>query len=93
MRNTERQGLIRSRNRGAEEARGVVVVFLDAHCEVNRNWLPPLLAPIYRNYTTMTVPIIDGVDHDTFEYRPVYQGQTHFRGNSNNSIMLIKSTR
>ena len=59
----------------------MVVVFLDAHCEVNRNWLPPLLAPIYRNYTTMTVPIIDGVDHDTFEYRPVYQGQTHFRGN------------
>ena len=65
VRNKERQGLIRSRNRGAEEARGVVVVFLDAHCEVNKNWLPPLLAPIYRNYTTMTVPIIDGVDHDT----------------------------
>ena len=28
----------------------------------------------------MTVPIIDGVDHETFEYRPVYQGDTHFRG-------------
>ncbi len=28
---------------------------------------------IYRNYTTMTVPIIDGVDHETFEYKPVYQ--------------------
>ena len=80
IRNEERQGLIRSRNRGAQEARGVVVVFLDAHCEVNRNWLPPLLAPIYKNYQTMTVPIIDGVDHDTFEYRPVYQGEEHFRG-------------
>ena len=70
----------RSRTRGAKEAKGVVVVFLDAHCEVNRNWLPPLLAPIYKNYQTMTVPIIDGVDHDTFEYRPVYQGEEHFRG-------------
>lgn len=28
----------------------------------------------------MTVPIIDGIDHDSFEYRPVYQGDTHFRG-------------
>jgi len=80
VRNTEREGLIRSRTRGAKEAKGVVVVFLDAHCEVNKNWLPPLLAPIYRNYTTMTVPIIDGIDHETFEYRSVYQDHQHFRG-------------
>ena len=80
IRNTERQGLIRSRTRGAKEAHGVVVVFLDAHCEVNKNWLPPLLAPIYKSYTTLTVPIIDGVDHETFEYKPVYQGEEHFRG-------------
>jgi polypeptide N-acetylgalactosaminyltransferase len=28
----------------------------------------------------MTVPVIDGVDHDNFEYRPVYQEGQHFRG-------------
>ncbi len=48
VRNTQRAGLIRSKNRGAAEAQGTVLVFLDAHCEVNTNWLPPLLAPIHR---------------------------------------------
>ncbi|XP_063536219.1 N-acetylgalactosaminyltransferase 7 isoform X3 [Cydia strobilella] len=80
IRNSQREGLIRTRSRGAQEAKGDVIVFLDAHCEVNVNWLPPLLAPIYRDYKTMTVPVIDGVDHRTFEYRPVYAHDTNFRG-------------
>ncbi|KAF0314742.1 N-acetylgalactosaminyltransferase 7 [Amphibalanus amphitrite] len=79
-RNTEREGLIRTRTRGAQLATGEVIVFLDAHCEVNANWLPPLLAPIALDRTRMTVPIIDGVDHSTFEYRPVYQWTSRFRG-------------
>lgn len=53
---------------------------MDAHCEVNLNWLPPLLAPIRRDKHVMTVPVIDGIDHNTFEYRPVYQGRTLSRG-------------
>ncbi|EEB16066.1 UDP-GalNAc:polypeptide N-acetylgalactosaminyltransferase, putative [Pediculus humanus corporis] len=80
IRNSERQGLIRTRSRGAVEARGEVIVFLDAHCEVNKNWLPPLLAPIYYDRTTLTVPVIDGIDHDTFEYKPVYVDGHHYRG-------------
>ncbi|KAJ8953844.1 hypothetical protein NQ318_006695 [Aromia moschata] len=80
IRNNQREGLIRTRSRGAQEARGEVIVFLDAHCEVNTNWLPPLLAPILRDRTTMTVPVIDGIDHKTFEYRPVYGDDRHFRG-------------
>lgn len=80
IRNKKREGLIRSRNTGAREAKGVVVVFLDAHCEVNKNWLPPLLAPIYRNHSTMSVPIIDGIDYKDFHYKVVYQRGGHFRG-------------
>lgn len=49
IRNKEREGLIRTRSIGAQNAIGDVVIFLDAHCEVNINWLPPLLAPIRRN--------------------------------------------
>ncbi|CAG2183437.1 unnamed protein product, partial [Oppiella nova] len=72
VRNSERSGLIRSRAKGAEEALGEVIVFLDAHCEVNSNWLVPLLAPIAHDSKTMTCPIIDGIDSNHFEYRPVY---------------------
>ncbi|KAH8027242.1 hypothetical protein HPB51_003749 [Rhipicephalus microplus] len=74
------RALIRSRSYGAEQSRGDVVLFLDAHCEVGINWLPPLLAPIRANRRAMTVPVIDGIDKDTFEYRPVYHGRQHFRG-------------
>ena len=81
VRNKERLGLINSRTTGAKESVGDVIVFLDAHCEVSYNWLPPLLAPIARNRKTMTVPVIDGIDSNTFHYRPVYaRSDQHFKG-------------
>ena len=81
IRNVERQGLIGSRSRGAIEAKGEVIVFLDAHCEVLYNWLPPLLAPIEKDRKTLTVPLIDGIDSETFEYRPVYsRNDQHYKG-------------
>ncbi len=80
IRNAEREGLIRSRNNGAVAARGEVVIFLDAHCEVNENWLPPLLAPIHADRRTLAVPVIDGINWDDFGINPVYARGSHSRG-------------
>ncbi|XP_028403042.1 polypeptide N-acetylgalactosaminyltransferase 10-like [Dendronephthya gigantea] len=71
LRSKERLGLIRARMLGASNARGDVVIVLDSHCEVNQGWLPPLLAPISEDEHVVTCPIIDFIDHDTFQYKPM----------------------
>lgn len=38
-----RQGLMAARTLGATNSTGEVLIFADAHLEVNVNWLPPLL--------------------------------------------------
>ena len=49
MRTKKREGLIRARVIGAENADGDVIIILDAHCECVVNWLPPLLTRIAVN--------------------------------------------
>ena len=80
LRMPRREGLVRARLQGAKAARGDVITFLDSHCEVNIDWLEPLLTRIQGDRTTVTIPAVDIIDYDTFEYkRQIYTTIGGFR--------------
>eukprot|EP00051_Salpingoeca_urceolata_P035793 m.31365 g.31365 ORF g.31365 m.31365 type:complete len:582 (+) comp9726_c0_seq1:37-1782(+) len=64
----ERVGLIRAKVRGAKEAKGDVLTFLDSHCECNEGWLEPLLSRIQADRTIVASPVIEVIDQHTLEY-------------------------
>lgn len=55
-----------ARMRGARAARGAALVFLDAHCEVNADWLRPLLQRLKEKRDAVLTPLIDVVDQTSF---------------------------
>ena len=70
-RNARREGLIRARINGAKHAMkldGDILVYLDAHCEPQPNWLPPLITPIARDRRITTVPLIDSVNGNDYTF-------------------------
>eukprot|EP00112_Aurelia_sp_Birch-Aquarium-sp1_P026638 Seg959.3 transcript_id=Seg959.3/GoldUCD/mRNA.D3Y31 product="Polypeptide N-acetylgalactosaminyltransferase 2" protein_id=Seg959.3/GoldUCD/D3Y31 len=69
LRNERREGLVRSRVRGADAAMSSMLVFLDSHCEVNVQWMEPLLERVVQNPKVIASPIIDVISMDDFSYK------------------------
>ncbi|RWS02502.1 polypeptide N-acetylgalactosaminyltransferase 13-like protein [Dinothrombium tinctorium] len=68
IRTERREGLIRARIMGAKQATGDVVIFLDSHCEVTKDWILPLLQTIRNDPSTVVCPVIDVIDDKTLQY-------------------------
>lgn len=67
-RNERRQGLIRSKVIGAALARSPVIVFMEPHCIVGRQWLEPLLQRLSESASSGTVlmPTLDIIPEGDF---------------------------
>lgn len=64
--NDKREGLIRARSIGARVATADILVYLDAHCEAEPNWLLPLITPIINDPKTCTCPLVDVIDGNKY---------------------------
>lgn len=73
-------GVARARSVAVRATTAPVLVFLDAHCEPQLGWMPPLLAHIADNPRAVALPVIEGLEPVSFEYRPLGPAKSPPRG-------------
>lgn len=68
IRSQKRIGLIKARLMGARQAKGKILVFLDAHCECTLGWLEALVSRVAEDRKRVVCPVIDIISDETFAY-------------------------
>jgi len=80
----ERNGLIRAKMWGVEEAKGPVIMFLEGHCIVNKNWLQPLLQRVKANPRVLAMPQLDIIPaKEWYRYKKGEPGYWRYEWNFN----------
>lgn len=85
----ERNGLIRAKMEGVAIAKAPVLVFLEAHVIVNRDWLQPLLQRLILNPRALAMPSLDVIPADDWH---LYYGSQHGHWRYEWNFNLIFST-
>jgi len=81
---TERQGLIVAKMKGVEMAKAPVLVFMEAHCIVNRHWLQHILYRVVQNPRVLAMPTLDQIQQtDWHSYSQIVRGHWRYEWNFN----------
>lgn len=75
-----RLGVVRARSVAVRATTAPVLVFLDAHCEPQFGWIPPLLAHLTDHPRAVALPALEGIDPHTHQYVPVGPAKSPPRG-------------
>ena len=70
LRSDVRLGVVRARTEAARAATAEVLVFLDAHCEPQAGWLPPLIGLLRTSPRAVALPVIEVIDPRGWQYLP-----------------------
>lgn len=80
----ERQGLIRAKTYAVKQTKAPVLMFLEAHCIVNRHWLEPLLQRLALYPKALVMPVLDEIPAtDWNQYRPGLPAYWRYEWNMN----------
>jgi len=80
----ERVGLMVAKTKGVQMATAPVLVFMEAHCIVNRGWLEPLLQRLVDDPKTLAMPSLDIIpERNFYQYRKTDPGYWRHEWNFN----------